>query len=57
MAGGRRGGGFIVAGFIVLAIWLAVTLGRMPEIPAFWTLLIVGGALIAIGVVRFKMGG
>lgn len=57
MAEARNGRGFIVGGLIVLAIWLAVTLGRVLEIPAFWTPLIVGVALIVIGAVRFKIGG
>jgi uncharacterized membrane-anchored protein len=57
MAQEHRGRGFIVGGLIVLAIWLAVTLGRALEIPAFWTPLIAGVALIVIGAVRFTMGG
>ena len=57
MTSGRRGRGLIVAGLIVIGVWLAVTLGRLLEIPAYWTPVFVGAALIVAGAVRWRMGG
>jgi hypothetical protein len=51
------GRGLVVAGVIVVAIWGAVMLGRMLEIPASWTPLFVGVALIVVGAVRWATGG
>jgi hypothetical protein len=57
MTGGGSGHGFMVAGVIVVVIWSAVTIVRALEISPAWSPLLVGAALLAIGVVRWARGG